>query len=520
MIEHSNPKLPSPTAFGLPRKFSEWRPHQAEAMESITDSTSRFLMQVCPTGFGKSLTYITAAHLTSGRTAILTSTKGLQTQLLEDFGGEDVVDIRGKGNYPCRLNTKLNCDTGMCVFGMKCSLRDEGGCFYFDQLQKAKRAKIVITNYSYWMAQNEYSNGIGRFDMLVLDEAHSAPDHVVDHICVNLNKKTLRLGDSLPKTVTDWGLWAGEKLTKVEAQMDSAKDNRKEKQYAQLKRLSEKLSRLMAIDKSWVWEDDNYSVTLSPIWPAPFAESILFLGIPKVVLTSATVVPKTATLLGIPEEEIKVEEYPHSFPVENRPFIHLPTVRMNYRIGELEHRLWISKVDSIIKGRLGTKGIIHTVSYARRDMVMERSKYREHMITHERKNTESIVRTFKRSESPSILVSPSMATGWDFPGDEMRWQILVKVPFPSLQGKIMKARSQQDKDYTNYLALQQLIQATGRGVRNQRDWAETFIIDNSIVWFLKGNEHLMPYWFGGAYRVERTVPLPLWEERGIRKERG
>lgn len=508
-------QLPPPIAFGLPSKFGEWRPYQAEAVVSQTETKPRFLVQVCPTGFGKSIVYMTASQLTSGRTIILTSTKGLQSQLIQDFGSmEGVVDIRGRGNYPCRLNTKLNCDLGLCVFGMKCSMREEGGCFYFDQLQKAKHAKVVITNYSYWMSQNEYSDGLGKFDLMILDEAHSAPDHVLGHVNVSFSKKSrenkvLDLGDSLPNDHTMWRLWAEEKLIDAKMNMESAKLGRKEKLYLQLKRLSEKLSRLTSIDKSWIWEDSQFSITLSPTWPAPFAETILFLGTPRVVLTSATVVSKTARLLGVRKEEMELEEYPHSFPIQNRPLIHLPTVRMNYRIGEMEHRLWTNKVDQIIRDRLGTKGIIHTISYARRNMVLERSRFAEHMLTHERKNTESVVRTFKRSEAPCILVSPSMATGWDFPDDECRWQIIIKLPYPDLRGGIMKARSRQDKDYINYIVAQQLIQATGRGVRSSNDYCETFIIDNNITWFLKGNKHLMVDWFSGAYRVNRTIPSPI-----------
>ena len=506
-------KLPPPTTFGFPSKFSKWRPNQSEACESMLEPKPRFLLQVCPTGFGKSITYMTAAILSEGRTVILTSTKGLQTQLINDFGGMDsVVDIRGRGNYPCRLNTKVNCDLGACVFGLKCSMKDEGGCFYYDQLRRAKKAKVVITNYSYWMSQNEYGDGIGEFRMLVLDEAHSSPDHVINHIGVTFSKnnriesRLLGLNDSLPNDVGTWQLWVSDRLQDATANMESAKARRKEKQYLPLKRLTDKLTRLDEnLRKGWIWEDGFNSVVLSPTWPAPFTESILFLGVPKVVITSATVVPKTADLLGV---EAKYEEYPHSFPVSNRPLIHVPTVRMNYKIGEMENRLWVNRIDQVIRSRIGTKGIIHTVSYARRDMVLDRSKYSAQMITHNRRDTESIVRAFKVSDPPNILVSPSMATGWDFPDDECRWQIIIKLPYPDMRGAIMKARSREDSDYVNYIVAQQLVQATGRGTRSEKDWCETFILDNNVTWYIKGNKHLLVDWFSGAYKVVRTVPAP------------
>jgi Rad3-related DNA helicase len=102
-----------------------------------------------------------------------------------------------------------------------------------------------------------------------------------------------------------------------------------------------------------------------------------------------------------------------------------------------------------------------------------------------------------------------MATGWDFPDDECRWQIIIKLPYPDTRGKIMSARSRSDSDFTSYITMQQLIQATGRGVRNKRDWCETFILDNNITWFLKSYKHLSVEWFKGAFMVKVTIPQPL-----------
>lgn len=509
-------ELPAPMFFGLPDKFNRWRAHQSDACELMLSPEPRFTMAVCPTGFGKSLTYMTAAMIAKGRTVILTSTKGLQSQLVREFGGmEGVVDIRGRGNYPCRLNTKINCDVGLCSFGVKCSMKDQGGCFYYDRLKVAKMVKVVITNYAYWMAQNEFADGIGEFGTIVLDEAHAAVDHVIDHISVSFSRRNrtetsfLGLEKKLPTTASAWRSWADEKLSEASLELEEAKLKRKEKRFLAFTRLKAKLEKLVDfIDNSWVWEVTPFSVTLSPIWPKPFTEAALFLGIPKVVLTSATVVPKTAQLLGIPLSNMEHKEFPHSFPKENRPLIHLPTVKMNYRIEEAEHRLWNAKIDAIIRPRLGTKGIIHTVSYARRDMVLERSKFSEYMITHQRKNTEAVVRGFKSGPAPAILVSPSMITGWDFPDSECRWQIIVKLPYPDTRGAIIKARSKGDRDFINYQVVQQLIQATGRGCRSENDYCETFVLDNNIVWFLDQNRHLLVEWFNGAYRVERQVPEP------------
>lgn len=497
-----------PPLLGLPKKFTGWRKGQSDACKEALKPTPRFLLLTAPTGFGKSLSYVAAAKLLPGRTAILTSTKGLQGQLLADF--PDLIDIRGRNNYVCRLNTKRTCEEGLCLFGVHCPMR-EGGCLYFDQLAKARKAKIVVTNYSYWMSQHEYSTGLGDFDLLVLDEAHSAPDHLLAHIGVHLSPKEevlLKLRPPFPE-IEGWRNWAGEVFGATTLLAGEAKKNHNERKYIRLRNILRKLDRLRSMTDDWVWEEVFYSqsevspgIDFSPIQPAPYAESSLFLGIPKVVLTSATVVPKTAELLGI--SGYKHVEYPHSFPMENRPVIHIPTVKMNYKNTHLDEFQWLRKVDQIINRRL-TAGIIHTVSYARRNLVLKHSKFHGRMMTHGRRDTEDMVGEFKNALN-AILVSPSMATGWDFPGDECRWQIIVKLPYPTTKGVIAEARIAADPDYPAYVAAQQLIQAAGRGVRSKDDWCETFILDNNIEWFMKRYKDFLTDWFVEAYKVRSVIP--------------
>ena len=141
--------LPAPFIWGMPPQFTDWRANQAEACDLMLSPVPRFTMAVCPTGFGKSLTYMAAALISGRRTVILTSTKGLQTQLIREFGSIDgILEIKGRGNYPCRLNTKVNCDVGLCAFGVQCSFREEGGCTYYDLVRKAKSpdTRVLITN--------------------------------------------------------------------------------------------------------------------------------------------------------------------------------------------------------------------------------------------------------------------------------------------------------------------------------------------------------------------------------------
>src|SRR5580693_5574525 len=96
--------LPEPSALGLPARFESWRPGQEDAALRAVESPKRFVVLCMPCGTGKSLAYLAAAMLSGERTAFLTSTRGLQSQLKTDFSESGLWDIRGQNNYPCLFN--------------------------------------------------------------------------------------------------------------------------------------------------------------------------------------------------------------------------------------------------------------------------------------------------------------------------------------------------------------------------------------------------------------------------------
>jgi Rad3-related DNA helicase len=198
-------------------------------------------------------------------------------------------------------------------------------------------------------------------------------------------------------------------------------------------------------------------------------------------------------------------DYPHTFPTENRLVVHVPTVRMNHKTDRDGLKLWLSRIDQIIDKHITQNGIIHTVSYARRNMVTERSRHRERMLTHGSRDAEAAVARFKRDGG--ILVSPSVATGYDFPGDQARWQIIGKLPYPDTRNRLVAARCRADTDYAAYVAMMEMVQASGRIVRSEDDWGLTIVIDNNVDdWFMRQYGWLAPKWFREAYR--RSVVIP------------
>ena len=504
----------TPAQLGLPDKFRVWRPRQTDSIAQMVDSDVPYQAQSVPTGGGKSVSYIAAALLTGRRTCVLTVNKGLQNQLSRDFGPIGLVDIRGRANYSCRMSEGMTCDDGM---HLKCR---EAACPYKQARQAALASTLVVTNYPYWMLVNDarQGDGIGSFDMLVCDEAHAAPDEVAGLMSVEFTTREVHgymmkqfLSDGSP--LDSWRLWARSHLPLAKEKREqlegmgwlSARELSNLRAWTVIER---KLETLAWSQGDWEYEPTASGFRFEPLWAAQYAAEKLFRGVRHVVLMSATLTSKTLDLLGIPESRRQLLEYPYIFPVNRCPVIWLPTARVDHRMTPSARSYWLSRFDQIIRGRLDRKGIIHSVSYRRAQEIAEQSEYRDWMIVHNSENTAEKVAAYLSMPPPSILVSPALSTGYDFPDDDCEYQIIAKMPFPDSRGRIISARSRSDPDYAPYLLCQELVQACGRGMRHERDRCENIIIDNHFAW-VRGRYHaFFPRWFSQLYRRSDTIPEP------------
>jgi ATP-dependent DNA helicase DinG len=532
--------LPPPVCIGLPERYTDWRPMQQEAIVLAAESSKRFIFQCAPTGFGKSLVYMGQAALAGTRTVILTSTKGLQTQLSVDFGAMGLTDIRGQNAYTCVVAREhgLAVDTsvadGPCHSGITCPKKD-GGCAYFDQLKVAQRASLVVTNYTYWMHIQAQERNLGEFDLMICDEAHNTPDELSDFLGVELDvadgKRILAspvMGPGASRE--EWVEWGKFHLMVVKERLETARvsskgkteaDSRVMRDVRELKRMQQVLERIASMQGDWVIEYEERTigsgirapkkkvVKFDPIWPMHHAERSLFRGVPKVVMFSATVRPKTAALLGIRDGDYDFLEYPSNFPVERRRVWTIPTVKVGYKTSEGEMQIWLNRIDQIIDARRDRKGIVHTTSFRLRNYILMNSRHRDLIMANDSRNTRDTVEEFKRSRRPMVMISPSLTTGWDFPYAECEYQVVGKIMFPNTQSQIMKARTASDKDYGNYMAMQTLVQACGRGMRAADDQCETFIIDDNIGWFLARYKHFAPDWWLESVQPSRVLPGAL-----------
>ena len=518
--------LPSPSDLLGSGQISSWYPGQYDLLTQSLDwyhSPARFLGMAAPTGSGKSLLALLLSRLSGARTVIITATKGLQGQYLRDCLSMGGVVVKGQNNFPCILVNGLNADEGPCHDGVTCAVKER--CPYRVQLKAAMDSKLVITNYAYWLAQTNFSQGLGDAGLLILDESHQAFGAMESYLTIFLSRLDLQpIGIDFPESADQWGAWRSwaeasapivdESAARIESEikhlcnLNQRVPSHVSRAYRTTKATSNKLARLSSVGEDWVIQKTHHGYRFVPKWVSSYPAH-LFHDVPKIVLMSAILSPRTCDYLGVPSDEqrawIEADSY---FPPENTQIWHIPTARINYRTDDYGAAIWCSRVDQIIQRRMDRKGIVFTVSYDRARLLLSRSRFKHIMFTHSTGDVVQVVEKFKKMSPPAVLVSPTVTTGWDFPG--LNYIVQGKVPYPDTKDVVTKARSDDDKEWTAFMAMDAFVQSTGRGTRSAEDKCEVLVVDDNFKWWWWKYREFAPGWFQARVRGSlESVPEPL-----------
>lgn len=516
-------KIPSPGELGLPDKFDKWRSGQEDAIHFMTTSLKRTKTVCAPTGHGKSPAIVAASIISQEPTCIVTSTRGLQTQYMSDFSSIGLVNIMGRRNYACDMKPDATCEEG---YASRCPYKGTVACPSSQAEMRAATSSLVVTNFDKWTSARRFGQGMNHFTQVIFDEGHDAPDALARAMQVILNRKeieeTLKL--KFPKDTEvflDWKIWASKaklaaEIAMIEAQARIAglADPKLAwvRHYTHMRNLTRRLSVLAAANvNDWVvehWEDNTgkSGYQFDPIRPGKYAESALLLRVPSIIFVSATIRPKTMYMCGISGDKFDFKEFDSDFNPRRSPIWYVPTMRVDGRADNLSP-LWL-RVDQTLAKRQDRKGMIQTTSYQYQKDVREASRFSGNMLLNEKGEPPTeMIEQFLSSPAGTSLVSPSVGTGYDFPGDSSRYNIILKVPFDP-PSKILKAREEDDKEYRSYRAMQSLVQKLGRDVRSKSDWSERFIFDDHFSWFYPRYAHLAPKSFHAFVKNTNILPQP------------
>jgi len=463
---------------------------------------------------------MTGVHVSSDRAIILTADKGLQEQAMEDFAELGLVQIQGKSNYLCPHGEDYTCLEGSAG---KCPIWQTEYCNWWRDMNKARKAKSVITNYSNWISINRFGKGIGDFDRLILDEAHQAPDKLSDAISISLSFREIDgiLQRDIPDRAAEtehWKEWAQKQIIyadllheQAKLDIDSQPGIMSIRRYHKTQEVNRKvgmLARIRPVD--WVVDEGEYGFKFDAVNPAMYAEKYLFCEIPHLEFYSGTIRPKTLKLLNV-FNDYTFLDHPSEFDPERFKIYLVPSMRLDRFADSYESlRVWMMRIDQIIGARLDRKGIIHCGSFKRQRIITERSEYADRMVWNRKgESTADAVKRFRSAPEGSVFVSPSIPMGYDFLGADCEYQIIGKVPFDDPRDKVVMARTRLDGEYGIYQAVQRLEQMIGRGMRDKSDSCENFLLDEHFEWIIDKYRHLFSKSFWKHYKAVTGLPKPL-----------
>jgi Rad3-related DNA helicase len=159
-------------------------------------------------------------------------------------------------------------------------------------------------------------------------------------------------------------------------------------------------------------------------------------------------------------------------------------------------------VNKIVRQHTGERGIIHTHNFAIMDHLIRRCDGEvKRRFLDQRKfggNKKAMLRKHGESRD-TILIAPAMHEGIDLIDGLSRFQIICKVPYPNcFDDEQLARRVEVDRPYYTWLTALKLVQSYGRSVRSKTDYAETYILDESIYKFMDDARKMLPGWFKEA----------------------
>ena len=496
------------------------------------------------TGIGKSAIATTIANMYED-SYILTMTKQLQEQYLDDFNYM-LVEIKGKGNYPC--NYKGNCD--FCIKA-EYNLRKCETCPFQIALKKAKESENVITNYDFLYYMGVVNQMLDPREILILDEAHNLERKILMLSSCELNREYIstKFGIDIFEPITanikslsnlkrkpNYWIELCEKLIEickqriakiedeykgdVQVSLDDFESNPSkysshnliEKQILEsdIKNFST-ISTGVRLNELIIDVPDveiiksgkmDISADFKPYSVSNETQRLLEMGNIRIFLTGTLGnKEKFCKWNNINEEETYYIYEKSPFDIENRPIYPQFIGSMSGKkrgIPNWKNPKALNKIKELLDMHLDEKGVIHTSSNEQAYWIIDHLKNNRLIFVGGEKRNQ-ILKDFSKSNKNNVLIGASIKDGVDFKGDLCRFQIVFKIPYPQLNEQV-KYRRDLDPSWYYYQAVMALMQAYGRGIRENDDYCVMYVIDSDFEQLYDYNKSFFNEYFTEAIK--------------------
>ena len=186
--------------------------------------------------------------------------------------------------------------------------------------------------------------------------------------------------------------------------------------------------------------------------------------------------------------KVRVYKLPSTFQYDKSPIWVKTNNHLNYKNIGTKYDVLASECEWILKKHSSEQGIIHTSSFTIGNEVynlLSKESQERILLYTSTQEKEDYIRILKYDIKNRILMGPSILEGIDLPDNQSRFQIILKMPYPSLGNTFVKLKSEYDKSWYNMKTTLNILQGIGRSIRNPTDWAETYILDTNVIYLLK-----------------------------------
>ena len=386
-------------------------------------------------------------------------------------------------------------------------------CDYYEARNDSISAKISIENYSSFFYKPDH---LKHRQLIVCDEASELENIIVSRFSCNIEIGRLnKYGFNLPHLADRNRFYNSlcklqvkledrfvEILRMLDKHADTVGDNIK-KEYKFISDLKGDLS--LVID---TWSQSEYIINKAYIRSKQYVQLIpkkvdtlahhIFKYADNIILMSATFVDYRLVMrnLGIQENEYKYIDLPTSFDSRKSPILfgnfHLNKKNLEYNFPKI-----VKCVEEILEEHKNEKGLIHTQSNVITKMLKD--KINNDRILYRIKGNKDnidILTEHQETDRPTVLASPSMSFGVDLKGDDARFCIILKCPWPDLSDVRIKEMSKNNNKWYTSKMFTTFIQQCGRCTRDENDASVTYVLDAaSIRKLIPAYRNLLPMYF-------------------------
>ena len=508
----------------------------------------KFFLLNLPTGTGKSHLAMMISDFyinkidKNAKVDIVTASKILQDQYSSFY--DSISNLKGKESYKCH---QYECS---CAQGMEFGRLNKGGCDfcpYTSARESYITGDISLTNFYLYLIYAIYNPKIIEnrgSKLLIVDECHDFDDVMSDFISIKITEsivKKLKFNNEYAiikelhkvKNITGYIDFLKYFMNEVEETIESIdksmssgyRSDISDKRDLKISKLTGQQNndiKLMQIigdlktwqskieiflkeyelDKNnWVLETNfnektkQKELSLEPIWANEYLNKYVWSHYDMVILMSGTILNKQifSELNGLDPKKCSYYSMPSPFPIANRPIYYMPVGKMSYTKKEETFKKYVPFIEKLLSKYKDKKGIIHTNSFELAEWIKSEITNKR-FVFHDSSNKDEMLKLHFESKDNTVIVSPSVHTGVSIDNERARFQIIAKVPYPSLASEKNKLRKQNKPEWYSYRTVSSLCQMIGRPVRSKVDFADTIIIDESFGDVLKYSSHYIPVW--------------------------